>query len=158
MIKPPDFTRYATDILFALPVFMQAKDCNASVHIIEQMLLTIFNYGVTQTRNEIREKEIETGTDNRLSTSNTQNYPLTSGYAHVKSPDDVAIASKPEVDPVIKGLVEALEKASELCEALPELNNGNYDHDEVVDLNNGAVELCLFLRDTLAALPPQYRS
>ena len=51
---------------------------------------------------------------------------------------------------MIKGLVEALEKASELCEALPELNNGNYDHDEVVDLNNGAVELCLFLRDTLA--------
>ena len=49
-----------------------------------------------------------------------------------------------------QGLREALETASKLSEALPELNNGNYDHDEVVSLNNGSIELCLFLREALA--------
>jgi hypothetical protein len=50
----------------------------------------------------------------------------------------------------MKELVGALKTASELSEALPELNNGNYDHDDVVVLNNGSIELCLFLRATLA--------
>lgn len=45
---------------------------------------------------------------------------------------------------------EALEKASAMGDALPELNMSNYTHDDADDLNNASVELCLFLRDAIA--------
>lgn len=47
-------------------------------------------------------------------------------------------------------MLEALKTASQLSDDLPELNTGNYHHDDVVSLNNGSVELCLFLREALA--------
>ena len=48
--------------------------------------------------------------------------------------------------------IAVLKAASEMCEALPELNMSNYDHDDVAQLNSGAVELCLFLRAPLKSL------